>query len=488
MDALLNWIWQGSVVAIAAAGMLRLLEPARAHLRYRALGIVLASILVLPLVPLAWAATFAGLDAVSPATDPVIPLPPAGWFSTAALIAIGAAWTIVLAGRVFIAALALRRARAECRPLAADREARLLFWTGIRSGGRQARLMVSDAVSSAAVFAGRTPIIALAPSVIDRLADDELDRVVIHEWAHVQRRDDLAHLLQLIVRVVAGWHPAVWWCDRRLHLEREIACDEMAVAITGSTRAYAACLARLASLPSTRLRPFHAVGALSGSDLRRRVLCIMSLDRRPAKRVRMVTATAAPILIGAFAVVVGGYRAIAAVPATVERAAGTAVESLAVTAGRGLEPVTRRLEPSGPHRADATPAPHVTRSDERHSTTAAADPDTMRAAATMAAPAADADASPASAVPPPSRALAAGRVEAGGAEVPALRTPAAVVGAADASVALAADAAELSARHAVAPWSAAADAGVAVGDGAQDAALATAGFFNRLGRKIADSF
>jgi beta-lactamase regulating signal transducer with metallopeptidase domain len=476
VDAVLNWIWQGSIVAMAAAGMLRVLEPARAHLRYRALWIVLGTILVLPLVPLAWAATVvSGLGPVSPTTGPVIPLPPGGWLSTAAVIAICAAWTMALAIHVFTAALALRRARRECRPFADDRQARLPFWTGIRSSGRQTRLMVSEAVGSAAVLAGRTPIIALAPSMIDRLADDELDRVVVHEWAHVQRRDDLAHVLQVIVRLFAGWHPAVWWCDRRLHLEREIACDEMAVRVTGSTKAYAACLATLASLPSARLRPLHAVGALSGSNLGHRIVRILSLDRRPSNRVRVVTATAAPILIGAFAFVVGGYRAIGAVPATAEPVARTLADSVAATANSGRGPLTMPLPSPRSPGAGAAPVPRVTRSDAHQTTPPAADPYTMLAVGTTAAPAADR--SPASAAPLPSRALAAGRVE-----------PPHVVAAANAAVAPAADAAQPSARQAVAPWSAAAGAGVSVGGGAQDAALATAGFFNRLGRKIADSF
>ena len=47
---------------------------------------------------------------------------------------------------------------------------------------------------------------------------------------------------------MVGWHPALWWIDRRLHVEREIACDEMTVAITGSPKTYAECLVKLASL------------------------------------------------------------------------------------------------------------------------------------------------------------------------------------------------------------------------------------------------
>ena len=44
-------------------------------------------------------------------------------------------------------------------------------------------------------------LIAIAPELVDRLERHELDRIVIHEWAHVQRRDDLAHAVALVVRL-----------------------------------------------------------------------------------------------------------------------------------------------------------------------------------------------------------------------------------------------------------------------------------------------
>src|SRR5262249_2267228 len=39
-----------------------------------------------------------------------------------------------------------------------------------------------------------------------------------------------------------------------------------------------------------------------------------------------------------------------------------------------------------------------------------------------------------------------------------------------------------------APWTIAADAGIAIGRGSQSAGIATAGFFTRLGKKVAGSF
>jgi beta-lactamase regulating signal transducer with metallopeptidase domain len=484
VDAVLNWIWQGTVVALAAAGMLRLLEPARAGLRYRALWIALIAILLLPLASFLPIAAFvpAIASAAVPAA-PVIPLPSGWWLSSAVLIGAAAAWGFISSARVLAAAVALRRARRDCRPLDVDVESRLARWSELRTMGRQTRLVVSDAVTSAAVLAGRSPVIALAPSVIDQLSVHELDRVVVHEWSHVQRRDDLMHLLQVAVRLFAGWHPAVWWCDRRLHLEREIACDEMTVSLTGSTRAYAACLAKLASLPSLARPPLQAIGALSGSNLRRRVVLILARDRRPASRVRVFIATAAPILVGALSVLVGGYRIVGAAPAAAHDAARAIVESLEATgvtrspasAGRGAAAVATMTDPSAPsasmnRRADASP--NNRRSTVRQPATApGARP--PRAGA-VAVPPQDADES----VPPlPSRpGVAAGSF-----------APASIGVSGPGSPTSNADN-RSSAPRMMSPWTAAADAGVAVGSGAQDAAVATAGFFNRFGRKIADSF
>jgi hypothetical protein len=42
------------------------------------------------------------------------------------------------------------------------------------------------------------------------------------------------------------FHPAVWWIEKQVSLEREMACDDAVLAETASPRAYAECLAHLA--------------------------------------------------------------------------------------------------------------------------------------------------------------------------------------------------------------------------------------------------
>ena len=183
--------------------------------------------------------------------------------------------------------------------------------------------MISGAVRAAAVLPGRTPFIAVNPSLVESLNSADLDRVVMHEWAHVERRDDLALFPQLAAQLVAGWHPAAWWLDRRLHFEREVACDERVIRLFGSPRAYAQCLATLASLPApTRALP--ALAASPGSQLRQRVGRILQAPQTPARPMRAALAVAGfiPVTVAAS---VADLRMIGKMPAALIAQVATAV-------------------------------------------------------------------------------------------------------------------------------------------------------------------
>ena len=188
------------------------------------------------------------------------------------------AWAAASLWRTLAALVSLRHAKRTTHPFPAAREVRLETWLSLRARGRRAALGVSDSVRAAAVLGLTSPSIVVAPSVLDALDDSELDQIVVHEWAHVQRRDDLARLVQRVIVALAGLHPAIWWIDRQLNLERETACDDWAVNATGSPKSLAVCLTKLAALPG---RPADAAllpAALLSSELTTRVVRL--LDRR----------------------------------------------------------------------------------------------------------------------------------------------------------------------------------------------------------------
>src|SRR5262245_60480206 len=151
MDAVLNWLWQGSVVALALLLVLRPLARTSASVRYAVCWAALLLVLSLPVVGWLHANTPGpGVMAIVPA-GAVVPVPDAWWASTVVMLAAWAAWVAVHGVRFARALLALRRARADSVPFPARVEMRLAHWQRVRREGRGVSLVLSDAITSAAV-------------------------------------------------------------------------------------------------------------------------------------------------------------------------------------------------------------------------------------------------------------------------------------------------------------------------------------------------
>jgi Zn-dependent protease with chaperone function len=130
------------------------------------------------------------------------------------------------------------------------------------------------------------PAVVIPSWALRELSPAELNAVVLHEVAHLRRWDDWTNLAQKILRALFFFHPAVWWVESRLSLEREMACDDMVLAQTANPRAYAECLVSLAEknlLQRGIALAQAAVGRMRQTSLR--VLQILDAGRPNAVRV-----------------------------------------------------------------------------------------------------------------------------------------------------------------------------------------------------------
>jgi beta-lactamase regulating signal transducer with metallopeptidase domain len=117
----------------------------------------------------------------------------------------------------------------------------------LSSAGRDVELCTSDRVSVPTALGFSSPAkIAIPEWLFNQLSPEELHHVVLHEAAHLRRWDDWTNLAQRLLGAVLFFHPAVWWLETRLSLEREMACDECVLAETQNARAYAKSLANIA--------------------------------------------------------------------------------------------------------------------------------------------------------------------------------------------------------------------------------------------------
>ncbi len=135
---------------------------------------------------------------------------------------------------------------------------------------RPVELCVAPTLSAPAAIGFFRPAIVFPAGLLSQLSPDEIRVILLHELAHLRRRDDWTNLGQKIAKAVFFFHPAVWWIESQLTLEREMACDDMVLAATSSPRAYASSLISFAE----KLRDVRGV-ALAQSLLSR--VCQMSI-------------------------------------------------------------------------------------------------------------------------------------------------------------------------------------------------------------------
>jgi beta-lactamase regulating signal transducer with metallopeptidase domain len=196
-------------------------------------------------------------------------------------------------GQIVYSVHAVRRLKESCRRMLVPRESELTMWSAVRGQGRSVRVRSSNCVRTAAVLGLTRPIIAMPRDAAAALTPHEIDQVVLHEYAHVQRYDDWTKLLQVLICAFAGWHPAVRLMMREIDFEREAACDDYVVDVTGAPRAYARCLTKMIELMPTPGLDLAAVPHAFSSARHTTTRIERLLDRkRPSGRLAVMPAMA----------------------------------------------------------------------------------------------------------------------------------------------------------------------------------------------------
>jgi beta-lactamase regulating signal transducer with metallopeptidase domain len=149
----------------------------------------------------------------------------------------------------------LRRLRRSCTPIvAADLDPAVRKTVeAIRASGSVGSKSISKSITIATSESVRVPAaigfwkrtIVLPAWAMRELPAQDLNVILLHEFAHLQRWDDWTNLIQKIVRALFFFHPAVWWIEKRISVEREMACDDAVLAETSNPHGYATCLVSL---------------------------------------------------------------------------------------------------------------------------------------------------------------------------------------------------------------------------------------------------
>jgi len=292
--ALVHFIWQGALVALAAASLLALMSRQSAASRYVVACTALAVMLVAPFATAFWLASAVRHDTAGANPTPAAALQFSGHSTdreTASLVARGSTTLstvrasidarLPIAVAVWLAGVALffirtaggwwqvRRIHRRSWPVphsswqaTADRLAGVLGLTHVP------RVVDSPLVDTPTVAGWLHPLILLPVAALAQLTPVQVEAVLAHELAHVRRHDYIVNVAQSVAEALLFYHPGIWWLSARIRTEREQCCDDEAVSVSGDAATY---VDALASLERWRVHRHQLAVAASGGRLVARV-------------------------------------------------------------------------------------------------------------------------------------------------------------------------------------------------------------------------
>jgi bla regulator protein BlaR1 len=90
-------------------------------------------------------------------------------------------------------------------------------------------LVETAAVDGPCLFGVLRPRLLLPPGFTGGFSPDELRYVFLHELGHVKRHDVLLGWLMALLQILHWFNPLVWLAFSRMRVDRELACDALAL-------------------------------------------------------------------------------------------------------------------------------------------------------------------------------------------------------------------------------------------------------------------
>ena len=325
--ALLHFLWQGTLIALALKGALMLIEQRSSSLRYALALFCLFLMAALPVfllcrpqsgnsdIPATYGTVQFETMPQNVSTSGSIPIQRKPDFRTRAFdFAAPLAPWIALCWLSGVALLLLKTIGGVFQVRVLKQKARFLtegtasfHRLASRAGVPDIPILESDQVFIPTVAGWFKPVVLLPRGALNEIGRPMLDALVAHEFAHIRRHDSIMNLLQTVIENLLFFHPAMWWITWSVRAEREACCDDDAVTICGDRLVYVHALSR-----AEQFRSSIPVIALSSSPLLHRIRRLTEM-----KISKMNHATAFCIALLAVSFIIGtatGSILLAAIP------------------------------------------------------------------------------------------------------------------------------------------------------------------------------
>jgi len=270
-------LWQGVVLALLASGLMVILRNHRPGIRYAILYIILL------LLPVLFAGTFlitydhseaakqvaifAGgneLHQANPvgedlSTQSVSISDPLGYANIIKFLEKQAQWVLILwfigflifllrfTGSVFYINRLKTSNVFPVNKYWDDKLRKLSIKIGLRKNVR----LAESALALIPMTVGYLkPVILLPLGTLSGVPPQQIEAILLHELAHILRKDYLLNIIQSVVELLLFYHPLTWWLSGLIRQEREHICDDLAIGVNKDQINYIKALTTMESLNS----------------------------------------------------------------------------------------------------------------------------------------------------------------------------------------------------------------------------------------------
>lgn len=149
------------------------------------------------------------------------------------------------------------------------------------------------------------PVILIPTGLLFQMNPAQLEAIIAHEMAHIKRNDYLVNLIQSILEMLFFFHPVFWWINHEIKKQREMACDEMAIALGAKPEELAYGLANVINHAQKHTPEMAMAAAKKPNPTLDRIKKIMGVSPSPTQPTTLTTITMMITLILGASLLVG---------------------------------------------------------------------------------------------------------------------------------------------------------------------------------------
>ncbi|HEX2722541.1 MAG TPA: M56 family metallopeptidase [Gemmatimonadaceae bacterium] len=239
------------------------------------------------------------------------------------ILGIWAAMVLILGGWLAWGALVVRRIVRNAHPLDTADWLTPLYEVSDRLELDELPTLLGSTDAKMPFACGFVKPTIVLPADCESWSADRRHAVLLHELAHVKRRDLVGHTLGRIACAIYWFHPLVWTAAKQLRSESERACDDLALSCGARASDYAEHLLDIVTSVRHDSTPAVALAMARRKEFEGRMLAILDPELRhatPSRRQSLALIGSLALLavvVGAAAPAPRASRAFAVAPNTV---------------------------------------------------------------------------------------------------------------------------------------------------------------------------